>query len=373
MQVGPYLDVETVGNSYAPEVSQWYDSITGHYYKSDSVNGTSRADSMGDHTINFKVPDGHIATINVTLTVDDWGCFDLFSMDDPETMILHLGMMKNVDASPGPRGGHTIWSKSGSVQLLPGDYRMVIYHENATYVPEYANEVGTNVAQCDFVISATKERFVNWPTAPVVLGNPITWYVAIQDSSAKLYKYNTGTISELSAEEFGEMARVIFAEASNDYEDMKAIAAVMLNRLGNSRGNAFRTPVLSILDEINDSRITDKKPNPPKYWVGVNNDQYKSVQGENYKNIDTISKNKLIQVIDALHEIVRSGTAGYPFTFYDKNAEPNDVKIGVHYFKTNRQYATCTDLSQLKNSNGVYYDWDELPIYQGSPLDTSND
>ena len=47
------------------------------------------------------------------------------------------------------------------------------------------------------------------------------------------------------------MARVIYAEAGTTGEEMKAIASVMLNRLGNSHyGVAYRRPVLRILDEF---------------------------------------------------------------------------------------------------------------------------
>lgn len=362
MQVGPYLNVETVGNSYAPEVSQWYDSITGHYYKSDSVNGTSLEDSMGDHTINFKVPDGHIATINVTLTVDDWGCFDLFSMDDPETMILHLGMMENVDASPGPRGGHTIWSKSGLVQLLPGDYRMVIYHKNATYVTEYAHAVGTNVAQCDFSIRATKVAAtceILWPLYPVTLGTPITWYVKRQDGNAVQYKHSTGTISEISAEEFAAMARVIYAEAGTEGEEMKAIASVMLNRLGNSSGgNSYRNPVLSMLDEFNQRDANGKNPN----WASVTDKQYASVEGDKCYNIDAQSCTKLKAAVSALYEEIVSGPT-YPYDGFRTagTTSQSHVRIGGTDFLTERQYAIC----DVKPT-----DWDSIGIWPGSPLDT---
>ena len=369
------LDVQVVNenNTYTPDVSTWYDSINGSFYKEDPVNGTDITDSMGDVQIKFMVPEGYIAVLEASLTVDDWGRLDIVSAGESGENHLHLGMMKNVDDVPGPRGGHALWSKHGNVALPPGEYIIYVYHENATYVDAYADKAKYNISKCEFAINATKERFVVWPTSPVVLSNPITWYYAIQDSSAKLYKFNTGTISELSAEEFGEMARVIFAEASNEYEDMKAIAAVMLNRLGNSPSMPFRNPVLSILDEINASRKTTTNNNPKKYWVGVNNAQYKSVQGENYMNIDPPSKDKLIKSIDALHEIIRSGTANYPYTYYNQQAEPGDVKIGVHYFKTIKQYHTCTDLSQLKDSKGVLQEWDKLPIAPNSPLEKSQE
>lgn len=361
MQVGPYLNVETVGNSYAPEVSQWYDSITGHYYKSDSVNGTSRADSMGDHTINFKVPDGHIATINVTLTVDDWGYLDLFSVDDAETKILHLGMMKDVDDSPGPRGGHTLWSKAGSVQLLPGDYRIVVYHENATYVPKYAGEVGTNVAQCDFSISATKVAAtceVLWPLSPLTLGNPITWYVKRQDSNAVQYKYSTGTISKISAEEFAAMARVIYAEAGTVGEEMKAIASVMLNRLGNSAGgNSYRNPVLSMLEEFALRDTHGKNPN----WASVTDAQYAAVEGNNCYTIDSLSCTKLKAAVSALYEEIESGPT-YPYDSFRTagTTSENHVRIGGTDFLTARKYAIC----DVKPS-----DWDSIGIWPDSPLD----
>ena len=46
------------------------------------------------------------------------------------------------------------------------------------------------------------------------------------------------------------MARVIYAEADTKGAEMRAIALVMLNRLGNTKGNAYRNPLLSMLTEF---------------------------------------------------------------------------------------------------------------------------
>ena len=71
------------------------------------------------------------------------------------------------------------------------------------------------------------------------------------------------------------MARVIYAEAGTTGEEMKAIASVMLNRLGNSPyGVAYRRPVLSILDEFSQSDSNGKNPN----WASVTDSQFASVE-----------------------------------------------------------------------------------------------
>lgn len=392
MQVGPNLDIETVGSSYAPEVSQWYDSITGHYYKSDSVNGTSQEDSMGDLTINFKVPDDNIATINVTLTVDDWGHFDLFSANDPQTTILHLGMMKNVDASPGPRGGHTIWSKSGTVQLLPGDYRMVIYHENATYVPEYAHEVGSNVAQCDFAISATKVPacVINWPTSDVLFSTPINWYerVVLSDSSSstgyKAYRWNWGTILGLTPEQFKAIAKGIYAESTSAehilfeghsstspkaltpsiaLDEMKAIASAMINRIGNSAYAPYRknTVVTDITKQFGTQQFpfTDNEA----YKEDMKNDQYVNKPGLVCK--------KFRLCIEALYFIMENGTP-YVYDKYvtgDKAELPADTydTIGNTKFYKEKQYFDSRT-KPVAPQPDVEGGWDDWEIASNSPM-----
>lgn len=160
----------------------------------------------------------------------------------------------------------------------PGEYIIYVYHENATYVDAYADKAKYNISQCDFSITARKFRgacLLNWPADPVSLGTPITWYEERQNKNAVRHRFNSGTISAITAEEFAAMARVIYAEAGTTGEEMKAIASVMLNRLGNSPyGVAYRRPVLSILDEFSQRDSNGKNPN----WASVTDSQFASVE-----------------------------------------------------------------------------------------------
>lgn len=65
---------------------------------------------------------------------------------------------------------------------------------------------------------------------------------------------------------------------------MRAIALVMLNRLGNTKGNAYRNPLLSMLTEFGEIK-DGKNPN----WASVTNQQYAKVEGEKYRDIDRLS------------------------------------------------------------------------------------
>ncbi len=74
-------------------------------------------------------------------------------------------------------------------------------------------------------------------------------------------------ISEISVEEFSAMARVIYSEAGTTGAEMKAIASVMLNRLGNSAGGSdYRKPVLSML-----GRIQSESPLREESYLGIRN------------------------------------------------------------------------------------------------------
>ena len=357
------LDAQVVNenNTYTPDVSTWYDSINGSFYKEDPVNGTDITDSMGDVQIKFMIPEGYIAVLEASLTVDDWGRLDIVSAGESGENHLHLGMMKNVDDVPGPRGGHALWSKHGNVSLPPGEYIIYVYHENATYVDAYADKAKYNISQCDFSITARKFRgacLLNWPADPVSLGTPITWYEERQNKNAVRHRFNSGTISAITAEEFAAMARVIYAEAGTTGEEMKAIASVMLNRLGNSPyGVAYRRPVLSILDEFSQRDSNGKNPN----WASVTDSQFASVEGDKCYSIDSLSCAKLNAAISALLSEIATGPS-YPYDGMRTagTTSLNHVTIGQTDFLQERQYAIC----DVKPS-----DWDSLPIWPDSPLD----
>lgn len=105
---------------------------------------------------------------------------------------------------------------------------------------------------------------IDWPVKAVPPSYPITWYELRQDANAVQYCYNTGTISEITVDEFNAMARVIYAEADTKGAEMKAIASVMVNRLGNTKGNSYRNPLLSLLTEFGEIK-DGKNPN----WASV--------------------------------------------------------------------------------------------------------
>lgn len=357
-----YLNVTATGNDYNPDEFQWYDSLVGSFYREDSVNGTSVADSMGDVTIKFEVPEGHVATVNASLTVDDWGQLDIISYGSSGTGCLHLGMMEGIDGEAGPRGGHAAWTKNSSALLLPGKYLITVYQQNATYTGEYADKSVYNVSLCNFSITASKMAascIIDWPQSSVSLGNPITWYELRRDSNAVNHQYNTETISSVTAEEFAEMARVIYAEAGTTGEEMKAIASVMLNRLGNSSGGVpYRNPVLSMITEFNQRNDKGQNSN----WASVTDKQYAGVQGNNYLNVDNMSCDKLKVAVTALLSELSSGPS-YPYDSFRKkgDAKQPHVTIGGSDFLTSKTYATCT---------GKPDGWDNMPVWPGSPLDS---
>ena len=351
---------EILGNGQPCEGLEpaWYDEITVDFQREDSENGTGSADSLGTVNVNFRVPEKHVATITIgNFTVDDWGHLSIYRKGETEKL-LHLGMDAGIDGEPGERGGHEAWTKTGSVQLIPGDYVIEINQENADYIK---GDPRFNVSKCKLTLTATKIAAtcdVVWPLAPLPLGSPITWYEIRSDDNGVEYKYNTGTINKIFVEEFAAMARVIFAEAGTVGEEMKAIASVMLNRLGNSRGGtAYRRPVLSMLDEFNQRNSAGGNPN----WTSVTDSQYASVEGDKCYNIDTPSCKKLKAAITALQEEIANGPS-YP---YDQmrtagSAQGSHVTIGRTDFLTKRTYAVC----DIKPAN-----WDSLGTYPGSPLD----
>lgn len=197
---------------------------------------------------------------------------------------------------------------------------------------------------------------IDWPKKAEPLANPIIWYELRQNANAVKHRYNTGTISEITVDEFNAMARVIYAEADTKGAEMKAIASVMLNRLGNTKGNAYRNPLLSMLTEF--CEIKDgKNPN----WASVTDQQYAKVQGEKYKDIDRLSCEKLEEARKALHEVLSGGVTVPYDGFRTGGSTPKPhVTIGGTDFLTEKQYRTCT----IKPAG-----WDSLPVWPGGPLD----
>jgi hypothetical protein len=198
---------------------------------------------------------------------------------------------------------------------------------------------------------------IDWPEKGMPLANSITWYELRQDNNAVKHRYNTGTISEITVDEFNAMARVIYAESDTEGAEMKAIASVMLNRLGNTTGTAYRNPVLSMLTEFAQRDPSGKNPN----WASVTDPQYAKVEGEKYKDIDRLSCEKLEEARKALEEVLSGGvTVSYDgFRTGGTTPKPH-VTIGGTDFLTEKQYRTCT----VKPEG-----WDKMPVWPGGPLD----
>ena len=150
---------EILGNGQPCEGLEpaWYDEITVDFQREDSENGTDSADSLGTVNVNFRVPEKHVATITIgNFTVDDQGHLSIYRKGETEKL-LHLGMDAGIDGEPGERGGHEAWTKTGSVQLIPGDYVIEINQENADYIK---GDPRFNVSKCKLSLTATKEEAV---------------------------------------------------------------------------------------------------------------------------------------------------------------------------------------------------------------------
>ena len=92
-----------------------------HYSKS---NDATSADVLSPVSDTFTVPEGG-ATAVASLTVDDWG---KLSISGPGGTF-ELDLTSAAD-DPGEMGGHQEWSKSGSFELIPGEYTLTVTHEN---------------------------------------------------------------------------------------------------------------------------------------------------------------------------------------------------------------------------------------------------
>lgn len=125
-------------------IPTWYDRISGSYNKTNA----SSTDHMDDTSIQFLVPEGFKAKINVTLTVDDWGSLEI--KDQAGDSRLKLSMVSS-DAQAGPQGGHAEWTKTGGIELESGVYGIQVTHQNINYTPQ-----SNNKSLCEFEITATK-------------------------------------------------------------------------------------------------------------------------------------------------------------------------------------------------------------------------
>ncbi len=196
---------------------------------------------------------------------------------------------------------------------------------------------------------------IDWPVKDVLLAYPITWYVLRRDANAVQYRYNTGTISEITVDEFNAMARVIYAEADTKGAEMKAIASVMLNRLGNTKGTAYRNPLLSMLTEFGEIK-NGKNFN----WPSVTDQQYAKVEGEKYRDIDRLSCEKLEEARKALLDVLSGGVTVPYDGFRTAGTTPRPhVTIDGTDFLTEKQYQTCT----VKSAG-----WDNLPVWPDGSL-----
>lgn len=131
---------------------------------------------------------------------------------------------------------------------------------------------------------------------------------------------------------------------------------VMLNRLGNTKGNAYRNPLLSMLTEFGEIK-DGKNPN----WASVTNQQYAKVEGEKYRDIDRLSCEKPEEARKALLEVLSGGVTVPYDGFRTAGTTPKPhVTIGGTDFLTEKQYRTCT----VKPDG-----WDNLSVWPGGPLD----
>jgi len=149
----PYLNVETTGNPYNPDVPQWYDTIHGEFNREGPVNGTDISHSMGGVRIKFKVFDGLTTKIKAKLTVDDWGFLTIHKEDAPNDVPLSISRLQETDDSADPRGGHAEWSGEAEAELGAGNYVITVFQQNATYIK---GDPKFNISKCVFDITAER-------------------------------------------------------------------------------------------------------------------------------------------------------------------------------------------------------------------------
>lgn len=303
----------------------WYDDISIDYYYEDSVNGTNAENSLNTVLINFLVPDHYVATLTVSeFKVDDWGYLSIYQKDDASNKLLHLGLEEGIDGSPGERGGHTEWGKTGSVQLIPGEYVIEVTQKNATY-----NDKGDpryNVSKCTLSLHAEKEESLcifAWPQG-VSLGTPITWYeLNTRPSDNIKRRWNSGIISSITANQFRQMAKIIYAEAGpvSVYtdEELRGIASVMLNRMGNSKTEAYRSG--SALKDITEEFVDSNN------WASVDGYLYKSIKDTSAHELTEPSCKKLKMLSKPYVTSLRKGLSFRGTDLLRKTARTQTIRI----------------------------------------------
>lgn len=142
----------TASPTYSEHAFTWYDTLNGTFFKENKETGTDGNDSMVTTNVLFRVPEAHTATLDIKLSVDDWGKLTVTDKENKQWLSLSL---TDKDEDAGPRGGHTYWSKQGTVMLPEGDYTIQVEQTNTTYPEQYDPKF--NVSRCDFSITATKE------------------------------------------------------------------------------------------------------------------------------------------------------------------------------------------------------------------------
>ena len=150
------------------ENGSWSETISCAFRVEDTQNGTNASNSMPEYSYLFTVEDGKIATVNADLEVDDWGLLTIMTEANSNVngtakplSILKINMLPVGDpwdtfaskGVPGPRGGHSLQSKSATAQLPPGTYVLKVKHRNVTYVGEYANSATQNISVCNFNVT----------------------------------------------------------------------------------------------------------------------------------------------------------------------------------------------------------------------------
>jgi len=339
----------------------WYDEITVNFQREDSENGTGAGDGLGTVYVNFRVPEKHVATITVeNFAVDDWGHLSIYKMGETEKL-LHLGMDAGIDGEPGERGGHEEWAKSGSVRLIPGDYIIEINQENVNYIK---GDSRFNVSKCKLSLAATKEEAecqIPWPTTPIALGNPITWYETNTRSDLVKRRWNTGTIDSISPESFMQMVKIIYAEAAPagtyTQEEMQGIASVMLNRMGNSKIASYKvnTVITDITSEFSDSNN----------WESIIGPLYPPIANTSAYELTGASCKKLLDALKALLSVLQKGAIFEWDRFVAATAShradtTNYVVYGGTAFNKKKVYYYD---SRTKPSG-----WDSMDIDKNGPL-----
>ena len=162
----------------APEVSGdsyiELTSIEGQFLRepesSNLTEITDENDSMPMQTFHLKVADGNYATLTASLEVDDWGYIHINKVDSTSSYSLpFINLTEDIEPA-GVRGGHVLWSETKSVLLPSGNYDIIVWHKNATYL---TGDAHYNTSICNYSIT------INHTTVPLLEGNTTPYPVHI--------------------------------------------------------------------------------------------------------------------------------------------------------------------------------------------------